>query len=95
MGNTSSLIAVSFFSGEVLGPLAIVIGVCAIPIMAILTRHQRQMAEIIHGRRREDAILGELEAVKAEVSELRSQLRALNPPTVPVGDPEELKRRLG
>jgi uncharacterized protein YlxW (UPF0749 family) len=40
-----------------------------IPIVAILTRHQRQMAEIIHGRN--------AAALEAEVTSLREELREL------------------
>jgi hypothetical protein len=90
-----SFAAFTVFSGEFIWSMMIPIGIMSIPIIGILTRHQRQMAEIIHGRRNEDALRVELEGVKAEVSELRSQLRALNPQTAPVGDAEELTRRLG
>jgi len=40
-----------------------------IPIVAILSRHQRQMAEIIHGRN--------ASALEAEVVALREEVRAL------------------
>ena len=95
MGSASSLIAASLWDGQILGTMVIAISFCAIPVLAILTRHQRQMAEIIHGRRNADALQGEIDALRDEVSELRSQLRALNPPKSVIGEPEELTRRLG
>lgn len=44
-----------------------------IPIVAILSKHQQKMAEIIHGRgRRED-----VDALRDEVSQLRSQVQQM------------------
>ena len=90
--NLTPMLALSLFDGQVLGPLVMMLGVCAIPIMGILTRHQRAMAEIIHGRRREDQVLAELEGVKAEMAELKSKLRALDKPHA---ETDSLKQRLG
>ena len=96
MNSFPYLIALHLFDGEVLGPLILGLGMFAIPIIGILTRHQRHMAEIIHGRRREDVLRSEFEGMKAEMTELRSQLRALNQHSaVGVGDTDELTRRLG
>jgi len=96
MSNISPLIAAgSLFDGDTLAPLIMCLGFCAIPIVAILTKHQRAMAEIIHGKRREDVLRGELEGVKAEMAEMRSQLRALSLPRSTADDTEGLKRRLG
>lgn len=45
-----------------------------IPIVAILTRHQRQMAEIIHGRNAA-ALEAEVTSLQEELRGLKSQLR--------------------
>ena len=95
MNSVSQLLAIQLIDGEVIGPIIISLAFVAVPLIAILTRHQRQMAEIIHGKRSEDVLRGELEGVKAEVSELRSQLRALNQNSTVSGGSDELTRRLG
>jgi hypothetical protein len=45
------------------------LGVIAIPIVAILSAHQRKMAEILH--RNQPMHSGELEAIRQEMRELR------------------------
>ena len=89
-------VGASIFSSEVIASVLFPLGLFSVPLVAILTRHQRHMAEIIHGRRREDVLRSEFEGMKAEMTELRSQLRALNQHSaVSVGDTDELTRRLG
>jgi hypothetical protein len=95
MNSFPPMIAMSLFDGQVLGPIILGLGFLTIPIVSMLTRHQRKMAEIIHGNQRSDVILGELEQLKSEVSELRSQLRGLGPPSPAKVADEELARRLG
>lgn len=58
------------------GVIAMAIPILAmmIPIVAILTRHQRSMAEIIH---RGNAVApGELEAIRQEMRELRTLIHS-------------------
>ncbi|MHB8635117.1 MAG: hypothetical protein ACYC96_01440 [Fimbriimonadaceae bacterium] len=95
MSTHDTLIAVSLFDGQVFALAITVLGFVSIPLVAILTRHQRHMAEIIHGRRRDDQLAGELEAVKAEVAQLRTNLRVLNPQVPANQESESLARRLG
>ncbi len=96
MGTYSHLLAMKLIDGEVLAPMLIMLGVIAIPIVGILTRHQRKMAEILHGRASAEDVRAELESVKAELSELRSQLRGLNAQNQSAAArEEELSRRLG
>ena len=54
--------------------------ICGIPIVAILTSHQRKMAEIIHGKNGaknndatalNQAILAELQNLRVEVAQIR------------------------
>jgi hypothetical protein len=63
---------------------AVFIGVFVIvPIILIMTEHQRKMAKILHGGDRvSDEVLSELRALRSEVGELRSQ----NRPTLPDHD---------
>lgn len=64
-------------SGD-LAPVIVTIVIMMIPIVAILTNHQRKMAEIIHGRRgnpddRDEAI----HSLANSVSQLNSDLQEL------------------
>lgn len=52
-------------------PFAIPIIIFMIPIIAILTHHQRKMAELMHGNRVNGNSNGELEALRREVQELK------------------------
>ena len=45
-----------------------------IPIVALMQHHQRQMAEIIHGGRYKEAVQGELEEMRSEITQLRTQI---------------------
>lgn len=47
-----------------------------IPIVAILTYHQRKMAELIHRRAPDDGTLREVAALRAEVQELKQLVQA-------------------
>lgn len=59
--------------------LAVMFG---IPVVAILTHHQRKMAELIHGRhnasedQRVAALLSELQQMRAEMGVLRDRVNA-------------------
>lgn len=75
-----------------------------IPIIAILTYHQRKMAEIIHRRDvRDQSDKGEIQALRAEVYELKQLLHTqmiamdgLNRTSVPPPTPHaEIEQRLG
>lgn len=46
-----------------------------IPIVAILTHHQRKMAELIHRRGVDDTAVREVAALRAEVHELKHLLQ--------------------
>ena len=59
--------------GDVL-PILIPIIVVMIPIVAILTKHQQRMAEIIHQRRDETTLYPQVEALRGEIRELRTLL---------------------
>lgn len=52
-------------------PYLIPIILFMIPIIAILTSHQRKMAELIHGNRANGNTNGEIEALRREVQELK------------------------
>ena len=80
---------------DLVASFVVPIGLVSIPLIAILSRHQRQMAEIIHGKRREDALIAEVEGLRSEVSQLRSELRALGTGSSGVDSGSELKNRLG
>jgi hypothetical protein len=58
------------------GVIAMAIPILAlmIPIVAILTRHQRSMAELIHSRHATNP--AELEAIRQEIRELRTILHS-------------------
>ena len=92
---TSGLFAASFPDADVIAAFVVPIGMFSVPIIAILTRHQHRMAQIIHGRRQDDVLRAELEAVKGEVAELRSQLRSLHAPASTAPAAEDLRHRLG
>jgi hypothetical protein len=55
---------------EALIPLAAVLLIFGTPIIAILTKHQRQMAELIHSRQ-SPAINPETQAIREELRELK------------------------
>lgn len=67
------------FEPETLG-IMIPIVALLIPIVAILTRHQRSMAELIHGShhaQQGQAASAELQALRAEVSALRETVNMM------------------
>lgn len=55
---------------EVLIPLTILL----IPIVAILTHHQRKMAEIVHRQGATPAVMSEVERLREEVAHMRNLL---------------------
>lgn len=81
------------FDPELLVPLAFFM----IPIVAILTGHQRKMAEIL-SRRQQPVETGETAALRQEVAELKDMLRQQmilqdsRPPTPPIPSVEERLR---
>ena len=91
---SSAWFAAGFPSPDTIAAIFVPLGMFSVPIIWILTRHQRQMAEIIHGRRYEEIRQSEMESMRAEIAELRSQLRALGPASE-TGASEEIKQRLG
>ena len=92
----SQLFASSLFDGDNLAPVLVAFGFIAIPIVGILTRHQRKMAEILHGRAGQEELRAELDSMRRELSDLRTQLRALNSrSSVSSASDDELSRRLG
>ncbi|MBC8065954.1 MAG: hypothetical protein H7Y17_14065 [Chlorobia bacterium] len=54
-----------------IAPFLIPLVIFMIPIIAILTSHQRKMAELIHGNRANGNTNGEIEALRREVQELK------------------------
>jgi hypothetical protein len=56
--------------------IVVVIGIpLMIPIIAMLLKHQRTMAELIHQKGQSDAnVLKEIESLRAEVNALRTEL---------------------
>lgn len=52
-------------------PLLIPIIIFMIPIVAILTNHQRKMAELLHGSRQNSLPSPEVDALRREVQELK------------------------
>lgn len=59
-------------------PLLIPIIIFLIPIIAILTSHQRKMAELMHGQhedtRQDEGVRREIEALRHEVAALRQRV---------------------
>ncbi|MCE9557481.1 MAG: hypothetical protein K8R88_00875 [Armatimonadetes bacterium] len=66
------------FDPEKLIPIVAILMVFGVPMMAILTHHQRKMAELMHSRANQaDAIpqlAGELQMLREEVRSLRDQM---------------------
>jgi guanylate kinase len=60
---------------KILGIMIPIIALC-IPIVAILTAHQRKMAELIHSRQGEnvDALRGRLAQMEMEMQEMRDRV---------------------
>ena len=52
-------------------PLLIPIVIFMIPIIAILTSHQRKMAELLHGSRQNNLPNADVEMLRREVQELK------------------------
>ncbi|MBX3096517.1 MAG: hypothetical protein KF812_06620 [Fimbriimonadaceae bacterium] len=73
-----NLLAFNRFMDNVL-PIISVVLVFGIPIIAILTAHQRKMAELIHQRNSgvDQNLANELLAMRREMSEMRDRLNAL------------------
>ncbi|QYK53829.1 MAG: hypothetical protein KF824_02790 [Fimbriimonadaceae bacterium] len=62
-------------------PIVAIMMVFGIPIAAILTHHQRKMAELIHGKQAEaqqmnPAIMHEIQSLRGEVARLRDQVNS-------------------
>jgi hypothetical protein len=55
---------------EVLIPITVLL----IPIVAILTHHQRKMAEIVHRHGATPAVMAEVERLREEVAHMRNLL---------------------
>jgi uncharacterized protein YoxC len=75
--------------GEMIG-LAAVVLLLGIPIVAILTHHQRKMAELIHAKHNEinPVVIDEVERLRAEVQRLRTELHET---TIALDDVRRLK----
>lgn len=78
--------------------------VFGIPIAAILTHHQRKMAELIHGKQAEamqvnPAIMHEVQSLRAEVARLRDQVNsqtlAIEDLRTPHTTGQQMTQRLG
>lgn len=52
--------------------LMIPIMALSIPILALFQKHQREMAEIIHGRRHHEVVQGEIDQMRQEIGQLRA-----------------------
>ncbi len=79
--------------------MMIVITALMIPITAILTYHQRKMAEIVHGKGATPAVINDLENLRREVHEMRHLLHqqtiALDSALNALRIPSEETNRLG
>src|SRR5687768_6650921 len=81
--------------------LCIPILIFMIPIVAILTSHQRKMAEIVHSRKQTDS--SDIDALRREVYELKQLIHQqaiavdnlLTRQTVPIAPPADMEKRLG
>lgn len=89
---------------EVLIPLAGICLVFGIPLIAILTHHQRKMAEMIHKRQQETvqnpAMLAEITALRQQVANLQDRVNqiAISADTTVTATPpptDRLESRLG
>ena len=63
------------FSEDTMAMVAVVL-LCGIPIIAILTHHQRKMAELIHRNHNSlnPAVVDEVNRLRSEVQQLRTEL---------------------
>lgn len=61
---------------EIAGPVAFCMLLCSIPLVAMLLRHQREMAELVNNRSRL-APDHELAEIRRELAGLRDQLNRL------------------
>jgi hypothetical protein len=94
-------------SGDDLAPLIGMVTVMAVPIIAILTSHQRKMAMLIHGAHREqqqgsannDALVNEIRELKQVVYQQAIALDSLRTEvrqgSVPQSTQAQLSNRLG
>jgi hypothetical protein len=83
---------------ELLAVMAMVL-VFGIPIIAILTHHQRKMAELIHSRGNDlnPVVMDEVQRLRSEVQQLR---RELHETTIALDDvrkssPRGIEQRIG
>jgi len=77
-----------------IAPMMAMVLVFGIPIIAILTSHQRKMAEMFHGRRDQNLdaqILMELQNMRSELTMLKQRV---NDVTLAVDDQKRLTQRL-
>lgn len=61
---------------ESLIPIVAILMVFGIPLVAILTHHQRKMAELIHAKRNDvnPLVMDEVQRLRNEVAQLRTEL---------------------
>lgn len=82
-------------------PFAIPLLALMIPIIVVLTNHQRKMAELIHKGQNEPnvnaALLHELQSLRAEVSQLKESvnIQALALDDLKPGERSTLQQRVG
>ncbi len=62
--------------GDELAAVVTTLVVMMIPIVAILTRHQQKMAQIIHGDRSKTESLPESSNIQSELAELKSLVKS-------------------
>jgi len=76
----------------------------SIPIIALMQSHQQKMAEIIHGKRHQELVQGELDQMRTEINQLRSTVStqalaleglASRKPIAGSNDTDSLSQRLG
>jgi ubiquinone biosynthesis protein UbiJ len=60
----------------------------SIPLVAILTKHQRQMAELIHGAHARQSAEAEISGLREEIQQLRDKLNRLE---IIIDDRKQLK----
>jgi hypothetical protein len=91
-------VLIAQFTEEMI-PIVAILMVFGIPIIAILTHHQRKMAELIHSRGQDlnPTVMDEVQRLRSEVQQLR---RELHETTIALDDvrrpaPRGIEQRMG
>jgi hypothetical protein len=91
-------VLIAQFTEEMI-PIVAILMVFGIPIIALLTHHQRKMAELIHSRGQDlnPVVMDEVQRLRAEVQQMR---RELHETTIALDDvrklaPRGIEQRIG